>query len=63
MQWLPLPGILDKGEKATKDVTRTAGEICLWTILYIYINVVDFINDKLLKNDSSMVFLVLRRFI
>lgn len=31
-------------------------------IIYIYQRV-DFIIDKLLKNDSSMVFLVLRRFI
>ena len=51
-----------RGKKVTKDVTKTVGEICIWTILYIY-QLVDFINVKLLKDDSSIVFLVPRRYI
>ena len=62
MQWITLHGSWIRGKKVTKDVTKTVGEICIWTILYIY-QLVHFIHVKLLKDDSSIVFLVPRRYI
>lgn len=61
MQWITLHGILDKGKKLQRMLLGQLGK-SVYGLYYIYIYIyqlVDFINDKLLKNDSSMVFLFL----